>query len=254
MRTVKHFRQVDTTDNTLKKRGSTMRLIGCGDIHMTPGNLAKIDTIKDADLLIVNGDLTNYGKQGDAKAVLDQIMAVIPWLKAQVGNLDHFEINDYLESLDINLHAQATIFKGAVCLVGLGGSNPTPFKTPTEFSENELKSFARQGFSQAKELLGLAEQLHNHHIPTIFISHTPPINTSVDKIGSGVHVGSAAVREAIEQYQPDLCLCGHIHEAAGMDTIGKTPIFNPGMVSKGGYIDIHIDHSTVTATLQSVYK
>ncbi len=231
-----------------------MRIIGCGDIHMAPANLAKIEGIDKLDLLIVNGDLTNYGKQEDARAVLDQVMAIIPRLTAQVGNLDHLEINDYLEGLNINLHGQARIIEGSVCLIGIGGSNPTPFKTPTEFSEKELEAFAHQGFSQAKELLGLAEQLHNHHIPTILVSHTPPINTTVDAISSGAHVGSTAIRKIIEKYQPELCLCGHIHEAAGSDTIGKTPIFNPGMVSKGGYIDIHVNHSTVTATLQSVYR
>ncbi len=231
-----------------------MRLIGCGDIHMTPANLVKIDGIDMADLLIVNGDLTNYGKRGDAKTVLEQILTIIPHIAAQVGNLDHFEINDYLEGLEMNMHNQARIFEGTVCLIGIGGSNPTPFKTPTEFSEKELEEIAHQGFSQAEEMLELAEQLHNHHIPTIFVSHTPPINTNVDKISSGAHVGSAAIRKIIEKYQPELCLCGHIHEAAGIDKIGKTPIFNPGMVSKGGYVDIHIDHSIITATLQSVYK
>lgn len=231
-----------------------MRLIGCGDIHMAPSNLAKIEDIDSADLLIINGDLTNYGKNREAKEVLDHILAVNPSVLAQVGNLDHFEINGYLEELDINLHGHARIFQGTVCLIGIGGSNPTPFATPTEFSERKLTELVEECFMQARELVALAEPLHNHRIPTILVSHTPPMKTRVDKISSGIHVGSSAIRSAIEQYQPDLCLCGHIHEAAGSDAIGKTPIFNPGMVSKGGYIEIHIEHSTVTATLQSIYK
>lgn len=231
-----------------------MRIIGCGDIHMAPANIARIHAIQDADLLVINGDLTNYGKIEDAKTVLNEVLVTIPQVEAQVGNLDHFEINDYLEELGMNLHAQAKIIQGSVCLIGVGGSNPTPFKTPTEFSEQELENISERAFIQAKELLTLGEPLHNHHLPTLFVSHTPPLNTAVDKIGSGAHVGSPAIRKIIEKYQPELCLCGHIHEAAGYDKIGNTPIFNPGMVSKGGYIDIQIDNSTINATLKSIYK
>ena len=40
--------------------------------------------------------------------------------------------------------------------------------------------------------------------------------------------GSAAVRKAIEKYQPMLGLHGHIHEAQGMVKIGRTTCINPG--------------------------
>jgi hypothetical protein len=41
-------------------------------------------------------------------------------------------------------------------------------------------------------------------------------------------VGSRAVREAIEEYQPLLGLHGHIHEAGGVVRIGRTLSINPG--------------------------
>jgi Icc-related predicted phosphoesterase len=48
----------------------------------------------------------------------------------------------------------------------------------------------------------------------------------------GLHAGSKLIREFIEMYQPDLCLCGHIHEARNSDHIGKTIIVNPGPFPK----------------------
>ena len=46
--------------------------------------------------------------------------------------------------------------------------------------------------------------------------------------------GSKGVRKAIEHLNPDILLCGHVHEAEGVeDKIGKTKIFN---VSKNGRI------------------
>jgi uncharacterized protein len=41
-------------------------------------------------------------------------------------------------------------------------------------------------------------------------------------------VGSHAVREALERFQPLLGLHGHIHESAGFRMIGRTLAINPG--------------------------
>jgi Icc-related predicted phosphoesterase len=40
--------------------------------------------------------------------------------------------------------------------------------------------------------------------------------------------GSAAVRQAIEKYQPLLSLHGHIHESGGVVKLGRTTSVNPG--------------------------
>jgi Icc-related predicted phosphoesterase len=81
------------------------------------------------------------------------------------------------------------------------------------------------------------------------VSHTPPLKTTTDRIGSGVHVGSRAVRAFIEEYQPVFCLCGHIHEARSQDRIGNTLVINPGMIKDGGWIEIIEDNDTVDARL-----
>jgi len=47
-----------------------------------------------------------------------------------------------------------------------------------------------------------------------------------DRVGD-LHVGSESVRKIIEEYQPILCACGHIHESRCIDKIGETIIVNP---------------------------
>jgi len=47
-------------------------------------------------------------------------------------------------------------------------------------------------------------------------------------------VGSTAVRELIEEYQPPLSLHGHIHESRGKTRIGETIAINPGSVYSEG--------------------
>src|SRR3989338_2288652 len=45
--------------------------------------------------------------------------------------------------------------------------------------------------------------------------------------------GSAGVRKAIEEFQPDIHICGHIHETHGIEEmIGKTRVINVGKMGK----------------------
>ena len=228
-----------------------MRLIAFGDIHMSLGNLANIPGISSADLIILTGDLTNYGSHREARDILNRILAINSHVLAQVGNLDDFAINDYLDGLNMNIHGQAHLFRRRVCLMGCGGSNPTPFNTPTEFSEKELGRTLEQAYLQAREYITLAEPLEHHQIPLILVSHTPPRNTALDLLRNGSHVGSSAVRAFIERIQPPLCLTGHIHEAKGSDHIGETLILNPGMIDNGGWIAIVVENNgKLNATIQ----
>lgn len=226
-----------------------MRIVAVGDIHMAADCLHRIESIGAADLLLINGDMTNFGGPRAADQIITTAMAANANVLAQMGNLDKPEINDYLEKRAINLHGQARLAGDRVCLMGVGGSNRTPFNTPTEFSESELATFARNGYEQAKRCIARLEPVVKFKLPLILISHTPPYNTGVDRLRDGRHVGSTAIRTFIEDCQPDLCICGHIHEAAGSDRIGRTLVCNPGMLRYGGWLDIIVNNSTVTATV-----
>lgn len=227
-----------------------MKIIGFGDIHMATATAAGIPDIKTADLILLSGDLTNYGTARDAKVVLDEILKLNPDVLAQYGNLDNHEINDYLEELGLNLHGQARLIQRKICIIGVGGSNYTPFHTPSEFSEKNLFTIADKAFKQGLEFTSLAQKLHKRKIPVLLVSHVPPVKTSVDRLHSGKHVGSTAIRTIIEKYQPDLCLTGHIHEGRGIDHIINTPIYNPGMLRAGGWATIDLVNSKLNVQLQ----
>ncbi len=227
-----------------------MHILVFGDIHMACRRAEEIPAVKEADLIVLNGDITNYGGIEDARGILAGLLRINPNILAQFGNLDLGEVNDYFEDLGLNLHGRAHLINGEVCLVGVGGSNPTPFATPSEFPEKDLARLARRAFQQADERIKQAGKSHGPKIPVIFISHSPPFNTQLDRLHSGKHVGSTAIRTAIEKYQPDLCITGHIHEAKGQDKIGNTPILNPGTLQHGGWVSIRLHKSQLEATIQ----
>jgi Icc-related predicted phosphoesterase len=62
----------------------------------------------------------------------------------------------------------------------------------------------------------------------VLVVHSPPLG-HCDASSAGEHLGSTAVLAAIEQKQPRLAVCGHIHESWGAESeIGSTPVFNLG--------------------------
>jgi Icc-related predicted phosphoesterase len=199
-----------------------MRLLVFSDIH---GNKSALERLMnaEADYYFAAGDLANFGRGLEKLAPVLQKRAermyVIP------GNHEsEADIARMCEEFGFhNFHGQ-TIQIEAYTVAGLGYSNPTPFNTPGEYSEQELAA-------RLKKFDGLN--------PLILICHAPPKDTKLDRAGEGQHFGSTAVRDFIVRNQPAYFYCGHIHEAAGQqDIIGRTIGWNVG--TRGQVLDLNV--------------
>ncbi len=216
-----------------------MKIVSISDVHMATRNLARMTEVwRDADLAIVAGDLTNFGGIEDARKVLDDVRACCKNVLAVPGNLDQPETFPYFEREGIALHGKGMVIDG-VGFFGCGGSNLTPFKTPSEFTEDEIYAALEEGYAAVREVR-----------PLIMVCHTPPLATNCDRIVSGKAVGSPAARRFIEEHQPEVCISGHIHESAAVDSIGKTAVLNAGPFKGGGYIVVDISGTNVDARLE----
>jgi Icc-related predicted phosphoesterase len=117
-------------------------------------------------------------------------------------------------------------------MISLGYANRTPFDSPRELDEGELL----QRISRLADEAGDMERcIFNLHVPPYdsALDTAPALTGDLEVIMSGsapkmIPVGSTAVREAIERYQPLLALHGHVHESAGATRIGRTLCINPG--------------------------
>ncbi len=193
-----------------------MKVLLFSDIHRDLGALEKLMSTP-ADLYISAGDLSNW--QGG----LEQCGRVMKKHGEKVwvlpGNHESAQQNaDFCAAFGFrNFHEQ--IWKlGEYSIAGLGYSNPTPFNTPGEYSEDEL---ARR----LEKFAGLK--------PLVLVCHAPPFGTDLDRVGPGRHAGSQAVKTFLEQHPPEYFFCGHIHECGGVETrLGATLAANLG---KKGY-------------------
>ena len=153
------------------------------------------------------------------------------------GNDDKQELLDRVVTTEsfVPVGGKVVRLEDAHELASLGWSNPTPWRTPRECSEEEL----------AAKLRKLEGALHEPKTCILNV-HPPPYDSTLDMAGkldqsvspprpvtSGGHqvlipVGSTAVREMLERTQPLLMLCGHIHETKNATKIGRTTCINPG--------------------------
>ncbi|WP_031387534.1 metallophosphoesterase [Desulfonatronum thiodismutans] len=215
--------------------------IGFGDIHEQTGNVRLIPELGEAAAVLVSGDLTNRGKKPAAERILEQIRKINPRIYAQIGNMDYPEVEDFLNAQGVNIHARGQDLGHGVGLMGVGYSNPTPFGTPGEVSDDQLAVWLAQAHEPVKDLPHL-----------LLVAHNPPFDTAADKVGGKTSVGSRAVRAFIEKVQPEVCLTGHIHEARAEDRIGKTQVINPGPLAGGGYALIRLTATGLRGELRMI--
>ncbi|ALV62341.1 hypothetical protein ADU37_CDS06420 [Thermococcus sp. 2319x1] len=197
------------------------------DIHGRENKVKELlEHIKgqEPDLILIAGDITHFRGREAAYNVLKEFITFGKPLYAVMGNCDGKDVLELLEELHISLHNKRVEVNG-VGIIGIGGSNITPFSTIWEFSEEEIWEILTKNYQGGDMVL----------------SHVPPKNTKVDKTFVGTHAGSKSLRKFIEEKQPPLVICGHIHEAIGIDEIGETIIVNPGPLSKGHYATIDFD-------------
>ncbi|UCH14000.1 MAG: metallophosphoesterase family protein [Bacteroidales bacterium] len=201
-----------------------MLLIGLTDIHGKDENIDKISNIlAKADAVIISGDITHFGREKNAKKVIENIKMFNSNIYAVSGNCDYSGVDKYLTENMFNINGSSKSFKGYT-FVGLGGSLPCPGRTPNEYTEDELAAVLLSSVSGVPSDANL-----------ILVSHQPPVDTLNDEVRDGMHVGSKAVRSFIEEYQPLICFTGHIHEGIGIDSIGNTRLANPGPLWYGKY-------------------
>lgn len=188
------------------------------------------------DVLVVGGDLTNAGTPDDAERALESWRPLAPVLLAVAGNMDSPAIDARLVELGVSLDARGVVIED-IGLHGVSASAFTPLHTPHELPDDELGRRAQAGHAQ---VAGARVR--------IFCPHSPPYRTACDRLRSGEPAGSPSLRAFVEREQPDLVLCGHIHESRGEDTIGRARIVNPGPAFQGHHALVEVGE-TASVTL-----
>ena len=117
-------------------------------------------------------------------------------------------------------------------MVSSGFANTTPWHAPRDIPDEELGSFIE---AMARQLRAPERAVFNIHVPPYAtgLDIAPLLDDNLKPVVVGGEVamgpvGSKAVHDAIEKYQPLVSLHGHVHESRGVARIGRTTCINPG--------------------------
>jgi uncharacterized protein len=198
-----------------------VKLLAFSDLHRDLAQAAKlVEMSAEADVVIGAGDFASIheglGETIGALAAIETPTVLVP------GNNETEEALREAASewsAATVLHGSGAEIDGAE-FYGLGAGIPV---TPWGWS------FDLDDDSAGKQLAACPDN-------AILVLHSPP-QGHCDANGSGDHFGSPALLRAIEQKQPRLAVCGHIHESWGCQSqIGETPLHNLG--PKGTWLEV----------------
>jgi uncharacterized protein len=212
----------------------------------------------EADAVVLGGDLLPHTKgtleqrlsaqQAFIREYLAERLASRPcyWI---AGNDDWGAALLLLEGNGTPIHGRAVPFLDGLSIAGCAHVPVTPFGmkdhdrydsdgwTPRSTSPRVLFSGPEGVVNGSLEavrsrgtIAGDLERLAALSDPakTVYVTHSPPWGTLLDRLYNGTPVGSRAIRDFIERHGPPITLHGHIHESPGVDRIGRTVSVNPG--------------------------
>lgn len=209
-----------------------LRILVSSDFHGSISAFQKVAVESkrlEVNLLVVCGDVTNFGTAKQAeKLLLNFERLEFPALFVP-GNCDLPSVLDIETKNSFNMHGKY-LELGDYIFIGVGGSPLSPLQTPLEFPEEEILKTLEFAVSKCPRNKRL-----------ILVSHTPPFNTKVDLAFNGEHIGSRSIRRFVENYKPLAVFCGHVHEARGIDKIGEIVIVNPGPARHGMYALVKVN-------------
>lgn len=183
-----------------------MKVLATADIHGSQHRLnillKNIDRYS-PDLVVICGDITQFGPEELARNFLDQIPVET---LAITGNIDTIDVGKGIDDSKATKIEMKRVVKKGIPFVGVNGVDINQFKVAEEKKLLDEKS--------------------------VLVSHVPPYGAQ-DKAFIGMHGGSKELRELVDKFKPKLVLCGHIHEDPGITKIGDTTIVNCSMGKRG---------------------
>ncbi|MBL7169766.1 MAG: metallophosphoesterase [Candidatus Aenigmarchaeota archaeon] len=217
-----------------------------GDIENMISFLERLEAFK-FDVIIYTGDFTDlnapkgFTQKDITEILIEELKTLNKPILAVPGNNDTNGVLDVMEKEGISIHGKGRVM-GEYGFYGFGGAK-TPFATPFEPTEEELRQGLEKAYSQVVSA--------KHKIQ---ITHNPPYGTYVDVIRAGVNVGSQVVRKFIEEKKPVLAVSAHIHEAKGIGKLSDTVLLNAGKFPEGYFGLVNIVGSNVKARVLNLIE
>jgi Icc-related predicted phosphoesterase len=217
---------------------TTVRIAAVGDIHVTRSSQGALQPILAplndlADVLLLCGDLTDYGLREEAATLVRELQAVRIPMIAVLGNHDYEsgKPEDVREPL---CDAGVKVLDGEACeLLGVGFAGVKGFcggfgrGTLGAWGERAIKSFVQESLDEAMKLESALARLRTRR--KVAVLHYSPIQATVEGEPPEIYpfLGTSRLEGPLNRYPVDAVFHGHAHRGSPEGrTVGGTPVYN----------------------------
>ena len=215
-----------------------MRIAAVADLHYSPQSYDKIreqmHQVRDsADVLVLAGDLTNYGRPEEMDSLLTMLTRLRLPVVAVLGNHDfetghQDELMKQMAAEGIKVLDGTAYERDGVGFAGtkgfLGGFGRGML---TAFGEPEVKRFVQTSIDEALKLERAMSQLRTER--RVVVTHYSPIADTVkgEPVEIYSYLGNSRLGEVVDRMGANLAVHGHAHHgSAEGKTTGGIPVYN----------------------------
>jgi uncharacterized protein len=218
-----------------------MRIAATADIHFSPQSYDPIreamQKVRDeADVLILAGDLTNFGKPEEMTSLLNALVRLRIPIVAVLGNHD-YESNQEQELMRMMIAEGIKVLDGSSYeREGVGFAGVKGFfggygrGALTSFGEPQVKAFVQAGIDEAVKLERALSQLRAE--TRIVVTHYSPVVDTCKGEPQEIYpyLGSSRLSEVMDRFGAKFAVHGHAHHGAlEGKTTGGIPVYNVAM-------------------------
>ena len=217
---------------------NVVRIAAVGDLHFARSShnplspwMSRLAAV--ADVLVLCGDLTDYGRLEEAQDLAQELKTAVKLpIVAVLGNHD-FE-SDQADAVaatlrDIGVH----VLDGDTCeVLGVGFAGVKGFAggfgrgALGPWGERIVKQFVQEAVSESLKLESALARLRTPH--KIAVLHYAPVVATVAGEPPEIYpyLGCSRLAEPLAQYQVSAVFHGHAHNGAPEGAVGDTPVYN----------------------------
>src|SRR5947207_797668 len=215
-----------------------MRIAATADLHFSGARQSilhdQLSNVRnEADVLVLAGDLTNYGQPDEMEPLLNVVVrSRIPTI-AVLGNHD-YESNKQVELMRMMTGSGIKVLDGtAYERDGVGFAGTKGFVggfgrgVLTAFGEPEIKTFVHASIEETLKLERALSQLRAKK--RVVVLHYAPIMATVEGEAREIFpfMGTSRLAEIVDRHGADLILHGHAHNGkCDGQTSGGIPVHN----------------------------
>ncbi len=215
-----------------------MKIAAVADIHFSPPSYDRIRTLMErardeADLMILAGDLTNYGRAQEMESLLNALVRLRIPIVAVLGNHD-YESGQEAELMRMMTAEGIKVLDGtAYERDGVGFAGTKGFiggfgrGVLTAFGESQIKFIVQAAVDEALKLERALAQIRTEK--RIVVLHYAPIGGTVAGEAPEIfpYLGTSRLSEVVDRHGANFIVHGHAHHGTREGkTVGGIPVYN----------------------------